>query len=98
MALIHRVVIRGRVQGVGFRAWTQMMALEQGIEGWVRNRRDGSVEAIFAGAEGGVLAMIELCREGPSGAHVETVDQREASSEELALRRRGEQFSLLASA
>lgn len=94
---IHRVLIRGRVQGVGFRAWTEISAAERGIEGWVRNRRDGSVEALFAGASDAVLAMIELCREGPPGARVEAIDQREAGAEDLALRRRGEQFSVLAS-
>jgi acylphosphatase len=97
MDVIFQVVIRGRVQGVGFRAWTEMMAIEQGVEGWVRNRRDGSVEAVFAGAEAVVLTMIELCRDGPPGARVEAIDQRKAGSEELALRRRGELFSVLGS-
>lgn len=97
MGVIFQVVIRGRVQGVGFRAWTEMMAVEQGVEGWVRNRRDGSVEALFAGAEEVVLTMIELCRDGPPGARVEGIDQREAGSEDLALRRRGELFSVLTS-
>jgi acylphosphatase len=72
------------------------MASEQGIEGWVRNRRDGSVEALFAGAEEVVLTMIELCREGPRGARVIGIDQRDAGSEALALRRAGELFSVLA--
>lgn len=97
MAVIHRVLIRGRVQGVGFRAWTEVMAAERGIEGWVRNRRDGAVEALFAGASEAVLAMIDLCREGPPGARVEAIDQREAGADDLALRRRGELFSVLAS-
>ena len=52
-------MIRGRVQGVGFRAWAEVTALELGIEGWVRNRRDGSVEAVLAGSEEAVLTMIE---------------------------------------
>jgi acylphosphatase len=97
MDVIFRVVVSGRVQGVGYRAWTEMMALDRGIEGWVRNRRDGSVEALFAGAEEVVLTMIELCREGPPGARVAAVDQREAGSEDLALRRSGEVFSVLGS-
>jgi acylphosphatase len=63
----------------------------------VRNCRDGSVEALFAGPEELVLTMIELCREGPPGARVDAIDQREASSEDLALRRRGELFSVLGS-
>jgi acylphosphatase len=98
MDVIFQVVIRGRVQGVGYRAWTEAMAEERGVEGWVRNCRDGSVEALFAGPEEIVLTMIELCRAGPPGARVEDIDQREASSDDLALRRRGELFSVLASA
>lgn len=96
MDVIFRLVIRGRVQGIGYRAWTEMMADEQGIEGWVRNRRDGSVEAVFAGAEEVVLTMIELCREGPPGARVDAIDQLDAASADLALRRAGELFSVLA--
>jgi acylphosphatase len=95
MDVIFRVVIRGRVQGVGYRAWTEMMAAEQAIEGWVRNRRDGAVEAVFAGAEEVVLTMIELCREGPPGARVEAIDQLDADAADLALRNRGELFSVL---
>ena len=83
------------MQGIGFRAWTEITALELGVEGWVRNCRDGSVEALFAGSEEVVLTMIELCRNGPPGADVETIDQREAGFEDLALRRRGELFSVL---
>jgi acylphosphatase len=90
------VVIRGRVQGIGFRGWAEVTALELGVEGWVRNCRDGSVEALFAGSEEVVLTMIELCRQGPPGARVDAIDQREAGAEELALRRRGELFSVLA--
>jgi acylphosphatase len=91
------VVIRGRVQGVGFRAWTEVTALERGLEGWVRNRRDGSVEAVFVGPGHAVAAMIEECRRGPPGARVDFVDQREAGPDEVALRRRDELFSLLGS-
>ncbi len=98
MDVIRRVVIRGRVQGVGFRAWTEVTALECGLEGWVRNRRDGSVEALFAGSAAAVAAMIEHCRCGPPGARVDAVDQREAGSEEAALRRGDELFSVLSSA
>jgi acylphosphatase len=94
--IVNRVVvIRGRVQGVGYRAWMEYSALERGIQGWVRNRRDGSVEALFAGPAETVAAMIEHCRQGPPGARVDAVDYREAVSEELALRRRGELFSVL---
>ena len=89
------VVIRGRVQGVAYRAWTQEIALERGIEGWVRNRQDGSVEALFMGLEHAVAAMIEECHSGPPAARVDAIDQCEAGPEATALRRRGELFSVL---
>jgi acylphosphatase len=95
---LHRhVVIRGRVQGIGYRAWTEVTALERGIEGWVRNRRDGSVEALLGGPEDEVAAMIAECRRGPPGARVDAIDQREATSDEIALRRGDEIFSVLRS-
>jgi acylphosphatase len=95
MDVMRHVVIRGRVQGVGFRAWTEYTALEQGLEGWVRNRRDGAVEAVFAGPPEAVAEMIESCRQGPPGAHVHAVDQRDGGSGDLALRRPGDLFSVL---
>ena len=95
---VHRhVLIRGRVQGVGYRAWTEVTALEHSLEGWVRNRRDGSVEAVFAGMEDEVTAMITECRRGPPGAWVERIDQREATPDEIGLRRGDELFSVLRS-
>jgi acylphosphatase len=93
----RHVVIRGRVQGVGYRVWMEVAALERRIEGWVRNRRDGSVEAVFGGPEGDVAAMIAECRRGPPGAWVEIIDQREATPDEIALRRGDELFSVLRS-
>lgn len=96
MDVILQVVIRGRVQGVGFRAWAEVTALELGVGGWVRNRRDGAVEAVLAGPEQAVLTMIELCRNGPPGARVDALDQREAGPADLALRRPGDLFSVLA--
>jgi acylphosphatase len=98
MDVIFRVVIRGRVQGVGYRAWAEIVATERDLEGWVRNRRDGSVEAVFAGTQDTVLAMIELCRQGPRGARVDAIDQCDGSSADLALRPAGELFSVLATA
>ncbi len=89
------VIIRGRVQGVGYRAWTEVTALERGLLGWVRNRRDGSVEALFVGSEDAVVAMFEECRRGPPRARVDVVDHREAGAAEVALRRRDELFSTL---
>jgi acylphosphatase len=68
-----QVVIRGRVQGVGYRFWTQAEARRLGLSGHVRNRADGSVEALFSGADAAVSVMIEACRRGPPGARVEDV-------------------------
>ena len=62
---IRQVTIRGRVQGVGYRAWVEHQAMARDLEGWVRNRRDGSVEALFAGPAEVVSDMIALCRRGP---------------------------------
>jgi acylphosphatase len=95
-AVIRRVVIRGRVQGIGFRAWTEYTARDRGLDGWVRNRRDGSVEAMFAGPAADVAAMIEDCRRGPPDARVDAVETTDGGADDLALRRRGEQFSQIA--
>jgi acylphosphatase len=92
---IRHVIIRGRVQRVGYRAWTEYTANDFGLAGWVRNRRDGAVEAVFAGLADDVAAMVEACRRGPPGARVDAIDEREGSSDELALRNPGEQFSVL---
>ena len=92
---IRHVVIRGRVQGVGYRAWIEYKALQRGLEGWVRNRRDGSVEAVFAGPAAAVADMIEACDRGPPAAQVEAVDEQEAPPDMLRPRRRGERFSVL---
>lgn len=67
------VRISGRVQGVGFRWWTRDQAGRLGLRGWVRNRRDGSVEAVFIGPAATVEEMVALCHEGPPAARVETV-------------------------
>ena len=68
------VRIEGRVQGVGYRAWTQRFATELGLSGWVRNRRDGSVEAVFQGPDSAVADMIARCGCGPEGAAVRQVE------------------------
>jgi acylphosphatase len=92
---IRQVVIRGRVQGVGYRAWVEHQARTHGLEGWVRNRRDGSVEALFSGSADIVAKMTALCRRGPSSARVETVIEEAAGVDALNLRRAGEGFSVL---
>jgi len=73
------VSISGRVQGVGYRAWTERQAIALGLSGWVRNRSDGTVEAVFSGAPADVEAMIAGCRHGPSAAHVDAVLVTEAA-------------------
>jgi acylphosphatase len=65
-----RLRIIGRVQGVGYRAWMMQRAGRLGLRGWVRNRTDGSVEALVIGEDNAVARMIEACREGPFGARV----------------------------
>jgi acylphosphatase len=65
--------ITGRVQGVGYRAWAIETARRLGLRGWVRNRRDGSVELLVIGAQDALAAMIEACREGPFAARVAEV-------------------------
>lgn len=64
------VRIEGRVQGVYYRAWTEQIARRLGLDGWVRNRRDGSVEAVFSGQAIQVDEMLRRCAEGPPDAHV----------------------------
>ena len=95
MIVIRHMIVRGRVQGVGYRAFVEHEALRRGLEGWVRNRRDGSVEAVFAGSIEIVEAMIEACRRGPFSARVDTLDQREGTDDELRMRAPGDLFSVL---
>jgi acylphosphatase len=92
---IRQVTIKGRVQGVGYRAWVEHQARVQHLEGWVRNRRDGSVEALFAGPADVVSNMVALCRRGPVSARVEAVEDEPANSDALKLRYAGERFSVL---
>jgi len=76
-----RLRITGRVQGVGYRAWALQTALRLGLRGWVRNRADGSVEALVIGGEEAVAAMIEACREGPFAARVGEVSVSDADDD-----------------
>jgi acylphosphatase len=68
-----RVRIEGRVQGVGYRYWAEGAATALGLAGWVRNRRDGTVEALFAGPAGDVAQMLDRCHDGPPGSNVTVV-------------------------
>jgi len=69
-----RLVISGRVQGVSYRWWTVGEATQRGLNGWVRNRRDGSVEALMSGPVAAVDQMIEACRQGPPAARVADIE------------------------
>ena len=92
---IRHVRIRGRVQGVGYRYFVEREAQLRDLEGWVRNRRDGSVEAVFSGPPEAVAAMIASCRRGPSSARVEALQDEAADPDMLNLREAGERFSVL---
>ena len=67
------MIIEGRVQGVFFRHHTQEMASRLGVKGWVKNRRDGSVEAVFEGDRDRVDQIVQWCHRGPSEARVKNV-------------------------
>ncbi|VFQ78952.1 unnamed protein product [Cuscuta campestris] len=79
-----RAVIKGRVQGVFYRDWTVENAKELGLKGWVRNRRDGMVEALFSGSREKVLEMKERCRRGPPDAAVTGIDVLSPRSDDPA--------------
>src|SRR5688500_6959670 len=97
MNVVRHVVIHGRVQGVGYRMWTEALAEGVAVEGWGRDRRDGTVEPVFAGPEQAVTAAIEAGRGGPRGAHVETVDVEEGDAS-LLQQREGPRFAVLRTA
>ena len=79
----RRVIVSGRVQGVFFRGSTQDEARAQGVDGWVRNRWDGTVEAVFEGPPAAVDAMLEFCRRGPRWARVDALEVQEEAPESL---------------
>jgi acylphosphatase len=76
-----RVIVEGRVQGVGYRVWAVQEAWRRNVRGWVRNRRDGSVEALLIGSERRVEALIEAFREGPRAARVTGIAREPASDD-----------------
>jgi acylphosphatase len=92
---VVRVTISGVVQGVGFRAWTQYEAEKRGLKGFVRNRLNGDVEAVFAGPADSVEAMCEACKRGPRLAHVTGVEVEEADARALTEAGGGKGFRLL---
>ena len=79
----RRVVVHGDVQGVFFRDSTREEAERRGVAGWVTNRSDGAVEAVFEGPRDDVSAMVSFCREGPSQASVERVEESTEEPEGL---------------
>jgi acylphosphatase len=93
--LIRRLVIRGRVQGVGYRAFVARTAAAHGLEGWVRNRTDHTVEAVFSGENEAMDAALAACRRGPHGSRVDTIEVHEGDAGLLQLRHAGDRFSVL---
>jgi acylphosphatase len=80
----RRVVVHGRVQGVFFRDSVRRMAQQRSVAGWVSNRWDGSVEAVFEGEEGAVARLVQFMHEGPRGAEVERVEVLDEEPEGVA--------------
>lgn len=74
MAKTVQVRITGLVQGVGYRAWTEQAARQRGLSGWVRNRRDGSVEAVISGSDEAIADMLGYFWQGPTASRVERVE------------------------
>lgn len=93
---IVRVTISGRVQGVGYRAWTQIHAEARGVKGWVRNRANGDVEAVFAGPDEAIRALCASCWRGPSLARVDRVEVVEAEAAALSELGVGPEFRQIA--
>jgi acylphosphatase len=73
-----RLIVTGRVQAVGYRAWAQQEATRLGLSGWVRNRRDGGVELLIDGESDAVEEMLRACRRGPRHAEVDSIEEYEA--------------------
>ena len=71
---IFRLRIKGRVQGVGYREWAMAEALSRGLDGWIRNRSDGSVEMMIAGPDETIKEMLGACTQGPPEAQVANID------------------------
>ncbi|MDQ0510636.1 acylphosphatase [Ancylobacter amanitiformis] len=80
-----RLIISGRVQGVGYRAWFAREAERRGLTGWVRNRRDGSVEALVAADTATLGDLVAACRQGPSAARVFEIEILAAGESDIAL-------------
>lgn len=81
MIVARRLEISGRVQGVGFRYFVTRCARQQGLRGWVRNRSDGSLEALLIGEEAAVATVTEQCRRGPPMGRVDRLDVASAQDD-----------------
>jgi acylphosphatase len=92
--LVH-LSIKGKVQGVGYRAFVELQADLLGLEGWVRNRRDGSVEALAEGSGEAVEKLIKACWQGPPSVMVTRLQVSDGDPKLLDLRPAGEKFSFL---
>jgi len=93
--VIVHIVVHGRVQGVGYRAFVEHEAIRRGLQGWVRNCRDGTVEAVLAGDAPVVEDMIAACRRGPVAARVDAIDRTPGDGAALKERAPGQAFSVL---
>jgi acylphosphatase len=80
----RRLIVHGRVQGVGFRWAIARAAESRGVAGWAQNRADGTVEAVLEGEPDAVESLVRLTRDGPRGAHVERVEVAEEEPESLS--------------
>jgi len=80
----RRVVVHGHVQGVFFRDSARRLAQQHGVAGWISNRWDGAVEAVFEGEEDAVERLVDFCRKGPRGAQVASVEVTDEEPESLS--------------
>ena len=92
--LLH-LLINGKVQGVGYRAFFEDKAVALDVEGWVRNRKNGAVEAVVAGEAQNVDRLIDTCWKGPPACRVETIEPSETNEEMLSNRPKGKKFTML---
>jgi acylphosphatase len=76
-----RLIVEGRVQGVGYRWWAVGAASRLGLDGWVRNRSDGTVELLAIGDEAAIVRLEQACRRGPAGALVISVKREDAEDD-----------------
>ncbi|MGL4285215.1 MAG: acylphosphatase [Phreatobacter sp.] len=82
--MVIHLIVSGRVQGVGYRQWFSRHAQARGLEGWVRNRSDNTVEAVLSGDEASVEVTINEAMNGPLGAKVDRIDRRAAEGRDWA--------------